>query len=214
MNNKITFLIGILGVSLFVVSSILGGFLIENYNVLSQYISESYAIDTEYGKILRIFGYIPSGILITLFCFLGVRYFQPSKLLKIGFYGIGIFYGLATVVVGIFPCDSGCNKELIDPSSSQLIHNFVGLLTYLFVPVFMILIGLGLKKSTNNNTFSLQSIVFGAISILFVYILVSNSNSEYIGLYQRIIESVFVIWIVFCAFVIKNKKPAGNTVYN
>jgi hypothetical protein len=214
MNNKITFLIGILGVSLFVVSSILGGFLIENYNVLSQYISESYAIDTEYGKILRIFGYIPSGILITLFCFLGVRYFQPSKLLKIGFYGIGIFYGLATVVVGIFPCDSGCNKELIDPSSSQLIHNFVGLLTYLFVPVFMILIGLGLKKSSNNNTLSLQSIVFGAISILFVYILVSNSNSEYIGLYQRMIESVFVIWIVFCAFVIKNKKPAGNNVYN
>jgi hypothetical protein len=210
MNNKITFLIGIVGVSLFVVSSILGGFLIENYNELSQYISESYAIDTEYGKILRIFGYIPSGILITLFCFLGVRYFQPSKLLKIGFYGIGIFYGLATVVVGIFPCDSGCNKELIDPSSSQLIHNFVGLLTYLFVPVFMILIGLGLKKSSNNNTFSLQSIVFGAISILFVYILVSNSNSEYIGLYQRTIESVFVIWIVFCAFVIKNKKPAGN----
>jgi hypothetical protein len=214
MNNKITFLIGIVGVSLFVVSSILGGFLIENYNELSQYISESYAIDTEYGKILRIFGYIPSGILITLFCFLGVRYFQPSKLLKIGFYGIGIFYGLATVVVGIFPCDSGCNKELIDPSSSQLIHNFVGLLTYLFVPVFMILIGLGLKKSSNNNTFSLQSIVFGAISILFVYILVSNSNSEYIGLYQRMIESMFVIWIVFCAFVIKNKKPAGNNVYN
>ena len=214
MNNKITFLIGIVGVSLFVVSSILGGFLIENYNELSQYISESYAIDTEYGKILRIFGYIPSGILITLFCFLGVRYFQPSKLLKIGFYGIGIFYGLATVVVGIFPCDSGCNKELIDPSSSQLIHDFVGLLTYLFVPVFMILIGLGLKKLSNNNTFSLQSIVFGAIAVLFVYILVSNSNSEYIGLYQRMIESVFVIWIVFCAFVIKNKKPAGNNVYN
>lgn len=212
MNNKITFLIGILGVSLFVVSSILGGFLIENYNILSQYISESYAIDTEYGKILRIFGYIPSGVLITLFCFLGVRYFQISKLLKVGFYGIGIFYGLATVIVGIFPCDSGCNKALIDPSSSQLIHNFVGSLTYLLVPVFMILIGLGLKKTPNNNTFSLLSIVFGAISLLLVYILVSNSNSEYIGLYQRIIESIFVIWIIFCAIVIKNKKPAANNV--
>ena len=82
MKNKITFLIGILGVSLFVVSSILGGFLIENYSILSQYISESYAIDTEYGKILRTFGYIPSGVFITLFCFLGVKSFQPSKLLK------------------------------------------------------------------------------------------------------------------------------------
>lgn len=212
MNDKIIFLIGILGVSLFIVSTILGGFLIENYNILSQYISESYAIDTEYGKILRTFGYIPSGILIALFCFLGVRKFQPSKLVKIGFYGIGMFYGLGTVIVAIFPCDSGCNKELIDPSSSQLIHNFVGLLTYLFVPIFMILIGFGLKKSPKNNTFSLQSIVFGAISILLVYILVSNSNSEYIGLYQRMVELVFVIWIIFCAIVIKNKKPAGNNV--
>ena len=207
MSNKITFLIGVIGVSLFIVTSILGGFLIENYNILSQYISESYAIDTEYGKILRTFGYIPSGILIALFCFLGVRYFQPSKLLNIGFYGIGIFYGLGTVIVGIFPCDSGCNKELINPSSSQLIHNFVGFLTYLFVPVFMILIGLGLKKSPNNNTFSLQSIALGAFSIFLVYILVSNSNSEYIGLYQRMVELIFLIWIIFCAIVIKNKKP-------
>ena len=212
MSNKITFLIGILGVSLFVVSSLLGGFLIENYNILSQYISESYAIDTEYGKILRIFGYIPSGILIALFCFLAVKYFQLSKLLNIGFYGIGIFYGLATVVVGIFPCDSGCNKELINPSYSQLIHNFAGLLTYLFVPFFMILIGFGLKKSPSNSTFSIQSIAMGAIGILFVYILVSNPNSEYIGLYQRLVELVFVTWIIFCANTIKNKKPAGKIV--
>ena len=33
MKNKITFLIGILGVSLFVVSSIVGGILIENYSL-------------------------------------------------------------------------------------------------------------------------------------------------------------------------------------
>ena len=148
MKNKFTFLIGILGVSLFIVSSIVGGFLIENYSILSQYISETYAIDTEYGVILRTFGYIPSGILLTLFCFIGVTYFQPSKLIKIGFYGIGIFYGLATVIVGIFPCDSGCSKQLVDPSTSQIIHNLMGLLTYIFVPICMILIGVGLKKIT------------------------------------------------------------------
>lgn len=194
-----------LGVSLFITSSILGGFLIDDYNILSQYISESYAIDTEYGKFLRIFGYIPSGIFITIFCLLVVRYFQPSNLIRIGFYGIGVFYGLATVIVGIFPCDSGCNIELINPSSSQLIHNFVGLLTYLFVPVFMILIGFTLKKSRNNIRFSLQSIVLGATGVLFVYLLFSNSRSEYVGLYQRIVELAFVLWIIFCAIAIKNK---------
>jgi hypothetical protein len=202
MKHKITFLIGIVGVSLFVISSIIGGFLIDNYSVMSQYISESYAIDTEYGKILRIIGYIPSGFLIALFCFVAVRYFQSSKQLKIGFYGIGVFYGLATIVVAIFPCDSGCNKELIDPSSSQLIHNFVGSLTYLFVPIFMILIGSGLKK-TSNKWFSLQSILLGALSILFVYMLVANPNSKYIGIYQRMVEMFFVTWIIFCALAIK-----------
>ena len=88
----------------------------------------------------------------------------------------------------------------------------MGLLTYLFVPFFIILIGFGLKKTPNNNTFSLQSIALGVISILFVYLFASNSNSEYIGLYQRMVELMFVIWIVFCAIVIKDKKPAVNNI--
>ena len=206
MNNKLTFLIGIVGASLFIISSILGGLLIDNYSIISQYISESYAIDTEYGMVLRTFGLIPSGIFIAIFCFTGVRFFAPTKLLNIGFYGIGLFYGLATVVVGIFPCDSGCNKDFIDPSTSQLIHNFMGLLTYLFVPVLIILIGLELKKIQKNTVFPLQSIVLGVISFLFVSVLFLNSNSKYIGLYQRIIELVFILWVVFCAIAIKNEK--------
>ena len=156
--------------------------------------------------VLRTFGYIPSGIFIAIFCFTGVRFFAPTKLLNIGFYGIGLFYGLATVVVGIFPCDSGCNKDFIDPSTSQLIHNFMGLLTYLFVPVLIILIGLELKKMQKNTVFPLQSIVLGVISFLFVSVLFLNSNSKYIGLYQRIIELVFILWVVFCAIAIKNEK--------
>ena len=206
MNNKLTFLIGIVGASLFIISSVLGGLLIDNYSIISQYISESYAIDTEYGMVLRTFGYIPSGIFIAIFCFTGVRFFAPTKLLNIGFYGIGLFYGLATVVVGMFPCDSGCNKDFIDPSTSQLIHNFMGLLTYLFVPVLIILIGLELKKMQKNTVFPLQSIVLGVISFLFVSVLFLNSNSKYIGLYQRIIELVFILWVVFCAIAIKNEK--------
>ncbi len=106
----------------------------------------------------------------------------------------------------MFPCDSGCNKDFIDPSTSQLIHNFMGLLTYLFVPVLIILIGLELKKIQKNTVFPLQSIVLGVISFLFVSVLFLNSNSKYIGLYQRIIELVFILWVVFCAIAIKNEK--------
>ena len=204
MNNKSIFFIGILGVSLFVISSFIGGFLIKDYSIISQFISESYAIDTEYGLHLRVFGYIPSGILLSLFSFLSIKKLPPSKLIKNGFYGMGVFYGMATIMVGIFPCDSGCNKLLIDPSISQIIHNLTGALTYVFVPICMILIGMGLKKSPNYYKLSLLGIAFGLISILFVYLLFSNPNSDYLGLHQRIIESLFVIWILSCAFKIKN----------
>lgn len=206
MSNKFIFYIGILGVGLFVVSSIVGGSLIENYDFTSQYISETYAIDTEYGIVLRSLGIIPSGILLAIFAFVGFKKLPQSNLTRIGFYGLGVFYGLATVIVGFFPCDSGCNKQFVDPSIAQVIHNITGLLTYVFVPISIILIGIGLKKSPIYNRLSIQGISYGIISILFVYLLFSNPNSEYIGLYQRIVESVFIIWIVTCAIAIKNKN--------
>ena len=205
MNKKVTFLIGIIGVSLLFSAFVLGGLLIENYDIFNRYISESYAIDTKYGIYLRVFGYIPGGVMITLFCFLGLNYFQPNTLLKIGFYGIGIFYGLGTIFTGIFPCDSGCNRELIDPSFSQIVHNFSALLMYLLTPLFMILIGLGLKKSIHIS-FSIQCYLLGLISSFFVITLGSDLLSEYIGIYQRIIEFLLILWVVLCAFEIKKNR--------
>lgn len=213
MSNKLTFFIGILGVLLFVVASVVGGFLMENYSVTSQYISESYAIDTEYGMVLRTYGYIPSGILLTLFAFAASKKMPQSKLTKLGFYGLAVFYGMATILVGFFPCDSGCNKQFIDPSVSQVIHNLTGFLTYIFVPVSMILIGIGLQKASMYQRLSKQGITYGIISVLFVYLLFSDANSAYIGLYQRVVESVFVIWIITCAIAIKNKKPVGKSAF-
>lgn len=206
MSNKSTFYIGIIGVFLFFVTSIIGGFLIENYSILSQFISETYAIDTQYGVFLRGFGYIPSGILLTVFSFIAFKKLPQSKLTKIGFYGLGFFYGITTIITGLFPCDSGCNKLNINPSISQTIHNLTGLLTYLLVPISIILIGLGLRKSSAFKRLSNQGIIYGAISMIFVFILSSNPNSEFRGLYQRIIETVFILWIITCAFAIKKRK--------
>lgn len=212
MGNKLTFFIGMLGVGLFVVTAIVGGFLMENYSVTSQYISESYAIDTKYGMVLRTYGYIPSGMLLTLFAFVASKKFPQSRLTKIGFYGLAVFYGLATILVGFFPCDSGCNKQFIDPSVSQIIHNLTGFSTYIFVPVSMILIGIGLQKFPMYKRLSIQGITYGILSGLFVYVLLSNPDAAYIGIYQRVVESIFVIWIITCAIAIKNIKPAGDKV--
>jgi predicted permease len=142
---------------------------------------------------------------MTIFCYRLSKIFPPSKLTKIGFYTLGIFYGIATIVVGIFPCDSGCNPEFIDPSISQVIHNIVGALTYVFVPLSILLIGIGLKQDPIYNRLSTQGIIYGLTSMMFVFVLFSDATSELKGLYQRIIEIVFIFWFVSCAIAVKNK---------
>ena len=204
MKKNTVYTIWILGGILFLISSILGWLLIDDYNILSQYISETYTVDTQYGKVLRLFGYIPSWILIAIFYFNALKYFPASRINKIGFYGLAIFYGLATTLVWFFPCDKGCNRDFIDPSISQIIHNIAGWLTYILVPISILLIGFWLKKSQKNIGLSTQAIVLWIISILFIFIFMTHPNSPYIGIYQRIIEIIFITWLTLCAFSIKN----------
>ncbi|MGB5500230.1 MAG: DUF998 domain-containing protein [Maribacter sp.] len=211
MNNKLVFWAGILGVSIFVVASIIGGFQMDAYDPISQYISETMAVDTPYGKELRYFGYIPSGVLLTIFSFTAFQKFPESKLIKSGFLGIGVFYGMATIIVGIFPCDKGCNPELIDPSISQIIHNLTGMLTYLCVPMSIILIGVGLQQLNILARLSKIAVIFGLTTIVFIGLLFAEPSSNHVGLYQRIVETIFVLWIIACAIAIKNKIPLGNT---
>ena len=209
MNNKTIFLIGVIGVILFVSSCVIGGILIDNYSVTSQYISETYAVDTKYGLWLRVLGYIPSGVLFTLFCFLGVKYFPSSKLIKTGLLSVGLFYGVGTIVVSIFPCDTGCNPEYINPSISQIIHNISALVIYTFVPVSILITGIGLSKFTNYKVLSFISVIMGTLSVVFVYLLFSNLKSDFLGIYQRIIELLTLTWILICALKIKISNNIG-----
>ena len=201
MSNKVVFWTGILGVTFFGVASILGGFQFDSYNPISQYISETMAVDTPYGKILRFFGYLPAGVLLTIFSFAGLKKFPASTPIRIGFWGLGIFYGIATIIIGLFPCDKGCNMEF--PSVSQLIHTLTGLLTYIFVPISIVTIGIGLRQSKKHNALSKIAISCGLVSIVFVGILLSNRSTNFAGLYQRIIEVTFIIWVVACSIFIK-----------
>ena len=206
MNNKQTYWTGIIGITLFALAAAIGGMLIPGYDPMSQLISESYAIDTQYGIYLRFLAYLPSGLLIAWFCFTARNYFPRSRGLNAGFLGAGIFYGLATVMVALFPCDAGCNKELIDPSISQLIHSLVGLLTYLFVPICLMIIGWELKRFKQAKRFSQYSLVAGFLTLGLVLVLLAMPQSAYIGLIQRLMELLFMLWILFCGRTILKRS--------
>jgi hypothetical protein len=206
MSRTITYWLGILGALFFVVPAILGGFQFEEYSHISQFLSETYAVDAPYNNQLRFFGYLPSGIMLTLFAFFAPKYLPKSKLIKISFWLFAIFYGLGTVMVAIFNCDAGCNRELIDPSISQIIHNLSGGLTYLVVPFVVITIGVKARSWTNSRSYATTTLVCGVIALIFAWLMMANPNGPFIGLYQRLVEGALLFWVVRTAVFIKNEN--------
>ena len=195
---------GLLGVLFFISSAILGGLQLSEYSHVSQLISESYAIGTPYGLQIRYLGFLPSGIFIAAFAFYAVKTLPKSTFTKSGFAGLGIFYGIATLIVSLFPCDKGCDKELVDPSLSQLIHNLTGLLTYTIVPVCLLILGIVARKWADGKYVSYLGIFLGLTAILFASILSADLHSKVAGLYQRVIEGSILSWIIVCSFYLKS----------
>ncbi len=205
MNKFFAFWCGLLGVSLFVFTTLLGGYLDPHYRHTSQFISELYAKGAPHADSLRYVGYIPSGVLLALFSIFALRTLPKSKQTNFGFITIGLFYGVGTVVCSLFTCDEGCNRELINPSSSQLIHNFTGLLTYVFVPIGLISIGSGAQCWEGGSFLSKAGLACGVVCILFFGLFIMNPTSLYVGIFQRMIEGSILLWIVLCSYFIKNR---------
>lgn len=205
MTNSTVSAIGTTGVILFITAAVTGAMLLPGYSHASQYISESYAIDTEYGLYLRLFGYIPAGLLLFLFGFLAPKHLPKNNLTSVAAAGIGLFYGGGTLLTGIFPCDAGCNKEMIDPSLAQFIHNLSGLLTYITVPFFVIVLGFTAVKWQPLKTGKVI-LLCGFVSLTFLLLFFSQLNSPYGGLYQRILEGSILTSLLVTARYVKKDK--------
>ena len=160
--------LGIIGVLLFVSGVILGGRSIPGYDHTTQLISESYAMGTPLGEMLRFYMYIPSGICLFLFAVLAILKLPKHPGTTIGLGVVGVCYGLATATVAIFPCDAGCNKEFINPTLSQFIHNLVGALTYLTVPLAVLALGFVSHRWPYSYSISLWGMCLVESAVFFV----------------------------------------------
>ena len=199
MTKNLTFLFGLCGVLLFAITSLVGGLQVQGYDPISQYISESYATGMPNYKYLG-YAFMTSGTLLFLFGLLAPSAFKKSRGIKLGFAFLAIFYGLGTLATGFFPCDPGCPSDSANLSLSQFIHNTAGFLTYSVVP--FCLIGLGISFERNRPTKNLKkvSIICGIISLVFVALLFGNPSGPFIGLFQRIVETSILFWILFVSF--------------
>ena len=182
-----------------------GGYLMEGYSHLSQFISEIYASGTEFGLYLRLLGFIPSGLLIfwfSLFMAKCIAIETNQVLAKVGLIGFGVTYGLFTAFSSIFICDASCDGE----SLKQILHNVLGLLTYLTVPIFIMFVGKGLSKNHRTKSIAIKFTLLGYLSIVSVISFFIFYGSYYVGLIQRLTEALFLTNVLLCYLLINKTE--------
>jgi len=81
-----------------------------------------------------------------------------------------------------------------------------GALTYLLVPVALIIIGVKAKSWVHAKAYATTTLICGVVALVFAFLLFGNPNGNYIGLYQRLVEGSILFWILRTAILIKNSK--------
>ena len=175
------------------------GFLRSDYNLINHFISELGAAGAEYSIIINYFGFLPIALSALTITLLLQSKFPNNRLSRAGLLlvGSGVFIGYFGAF--IFPCDYGCPAE---GSFSQNMHNNLGLIYYLIIPVGLFVLGIGLRTEAMIIN---ASISFSATSIFLLgfFMMLNPSQTDLLGLWQRLADYTVVGFLIFMSLSAK-----------
>ena len=178
------------------------GFLRSDYNLINHFISELGAAGAEYSKIINYFGFVPTAFSALIIALLLQSKLSNTRLSRAGLLliGSGVFIGYFGAF--IFPCDYGCPAE---GSFSQNMHNNLGLIYYLIIPVGLFVLGIGLRKEPmiiNSSTSFGATFVF----LLGFFMMLNPSQIDLLGLWQRLADYTVVVFLIFMSLFVKGES--------
>ena len=177
------------------------GFLRSDYNLINHFISELGAAGAEYSRIINYFGFVPTAFSALIIVLLLQSKFSNTRLSRAGLLlvGSGVFIGYFGAF--IFPCDYGCPTE---GSFSQNMHNNLGLIYYLIIPVGLFVLGIGLRKEPMIIN---SSISFGAafVFLLGFFMMLNPSQIDLLGFWQRLADYTVFVFLIFMSLFLKGE---------
>lgn len=200
MIARLAFPFAALSAASILLTTVLGGAGFPGYSHSAQFISELGARGAPDEMLVRFAGFLPGGLFLCLFC-LGMHRFVPRSVP--GTLGvIGLFvYALGYVAAAFFPCDPGCRP--VNPSISQLIHNFFGLVGYVVAPGFLALLGWASRRWPGGAHLSVPAFIAAVLAL--VGLMGLSPEFRHVGLSQRLIEGSVMTWIVLCGWHLRTK---------
>ena len=177
-------------------------FLRSDYNLINHFISELGAAGAEYSRIINYFGFVPTAFSALIITLLLQSKFSNTRLSRAGFLlvGSGVFIGYFGAF--IFPCDYGCPAE---GSFSQNMHNNLGLISYLIIPVGLFILGIGLRKEPMIIN-PLIPFVATFVFLLGIFMMLNSSHIDLLGLWQRLADYTVFIFLIFMSLFVKGES--------
>ena len=177
-------------------------FLRSDYNLINHFISELGAAGAEYSRIINYFGFVPTAFSALIITLLLQSKFSNTRLSRAGFLlvGSGVFIGYFGAF--IFPCDYGCPAE---GSFSQNMHNNLGLISYLIIPVGLFILGIGLRKEPMIIN-PLIPFVATFVFLLGIFMMLNPSQIDLLGLWQRLADYTVVVFLIFMSLFVKGES--------
>lgn len=201
--KKFVAICGISGVSLYVLSAILGQVLNPGYDPMVRTISMLVYIGAPHKLIFDILFIISNFLLLSFSIGLFVL-LQKSVSAKIGSVLLTIAAILQIVLFAFFPVQSMYAKM----STVDRIHQNIVNIAVILLIVAIVLLGYGLSKLLNQKRYIIYSLST-SLSLFLVGLVTSYevaSRSDFRGLWERIMIGIFLQWIVVTSIQIYNSK--------
>lgn len=175
-----------------------------DYNPVANFLSELGATGAPHAALMSYAGFLPAGVLWAI----GVLSLLKGAQSKLLWLGALLLLGTSISYIGaaVFPCDAGCPME---GSSSQMMHNALGIIGYLTSPLGLALIGVHFLRQTQLTA---SAISFAAALATFIgFAMLANPDMESArGAWQRLADFSLFIWLIAISVLLSKGESSGE----
>lgn len=189
--------LGFIGPSIFILATLVFGFLYPGYSHVRQLISELGAEGAPHATAMNYLGIIPFGLCVALFALGGLNQFLRTSISVPAFFLL-FLAGLLFLLAGLYNCDPLCSFE--SPSTNAILHNVSAMGAYLLVALSQMLLGLHYFTHEGHATYWRRSLLMALLSIFLMFVLARIGwDSPFRGLVQRLFVFNICGWLILTA---------------
>lgn len=178
-----------------------------NYQQTRDYISELGAVGAPHAHAVNWFGFLPIGLLASLFALLTLPLLPKHSLAQLAALLWMVAVGVGYIGATIFPCDLGCPTE---GSPSQLIHNTLGLFEYGLGGISLLLFSVVFWQVPSARWLSILAALCGLCVWLGLVNMANPIQSDWRGGWQRIAEIALFSWMAALAWWLFRHAPTNQ----